>query len=124
MKQVLHKNYKTASNLIIVTLLLDPIEFFFSKQLGMTKDEIVFEGLGILFIALTAYAIRKGVTWVKYILLIFTLLGILAIVMSIGNINFISASITTLQVLLMGWALVLLFKIPESTEEDALDSDI
>ncbi|MDF2454141.1 MAG: hypothetical protein K0R51_134 [Cytophagaceae bacterium] len=124
MKSTLHKNYKTASNLIIATLILDPIEFFYSKYLGMTKDEIVFEGLGILFIALTAYAIRKGVTWVKYILLVFTLLGILAIAMSVGKVNVVSVSITVLQVMLMAWALVLLFKIPGPTEQDALDSDI
>lgn len=124
MKQALHENYKRASNLIIATLILDPIEFFYSKYLGMTQDEVVFEGLGILFIALTAYAIRKGVSWVKYILLIFTLLGILAIVMSMGNTTVVSASITVLQVMLMAWALVLLFRIPGPTDQDALDSDI
>jgi hypothetical protein len=122
----LHKNYKKASNLILVTLLLDPIEFFFSKYLGATKDEIVFEVLGILFIALTAYTIRRGISWVKYILLILTLLGLMAVILTIkaAAVSVIPVTITCLQVIVMAWALVLLFRIPNADDPEALDSDI
>jgi len=122
----LHKHYKTASNLVFATLLLDPIEFFFSKYLGMTKDEVVFEILGLLFIALTAYTIRRGISWVKYILLILTLFGIVAIVLTFqaAAVSTIPLLITCLQVILMSWALVLLFRIPAPTDQDALDSEI
>ncbi|MDB5257975.1 MAG: hypothetical protein JWM14_2670 [Chitinophagaceae bacterium] len=126
MENKLHKYYKAASNLILVTLVLDPVEFFFSKYLGATKDEVVFEVLGLLFIALTAYTIRRGVSWVKYILLILTLLGIAAIILSIkaAAVSTVTVLITGAQVILMAWALVLLFKIPAPTDQDALDSDI
>ena len=126
MIEKLHKNYKKASNLIIATLLLDPLEFFFSKYLGMTKDEVVFEVLGLVFIALTAYACRRGIVWVKYILLILTLLGIGAIIMSVNAAAVSTAPllITCIQVIVMAWALVLLFQIPATTDQDSLDSDI
>ena len=126
MIEKLHKNYKKASNLIIATLLLDPLEFFFSKYLGMTKDEVVFEVLGLVFIALTAYACRRGLVWVKYILLILTLLGIGAIIMSVNAAAVSTAPllITCIQVIVMAWALVLLFQIPATTDQDSLDSDI
>lgn len=126
MVEKLHKNYKKASHLIIAALLLDPVEFFFSKYLGATKDEVVFEILGLLFIAFTAYVVRRGVTWVKYILLILTLLGIVAIIMSMRASVASTASliITVLQVMVMAWALVLLFQIPAPTDQETLDSDI
>jgi hypothetical protein len=126
MTNKLHKNYQKASNLIIATLLLDPIEFFFSKYLGMTKDEVVFEIVGLVFIALTAYAIRRGIAWVKYILLILTLLGIAAIILSVTATAVSTAPllITCLQVIVMAWALVLLFQIPAAADQDSLDSDI
>lgn len=126
MADKLHKNYQKASNLIIAALLLDPIEFFLSKYLGMTKDEVVFEIIGLAFIALTAYAARRGVVWVKYVLLIFTLLGIVAIVMAVntGSAAVAPLIVTFLQVIVMSWALVLLFQIPPPIDQDALDSDI
>ena len=126
MDNQLHKHYKTASHLMVAVFLLDPVEFFFSKYLGTTKDEIVFELLGLLFIALTAYAIRRGVTWVKYILLILTVFGIAAVVMfsQTPSLSVIPFVITCLQVVLMSWALVLLFRIPPVTNQEALDKDI
>jgi len=126
MKNTLHKNYQKASNLIIAALLLDPIEFFISKYLGATKDEVVFEVLGLLFIAFTAYVIRRGVTWVKYILLILTLLGTAAIILSVraSAVSIAPLLITVLQVIAMAWALVLLFQIPPPTDQETLDSDI
>ncbi len=126
MENKLYQQYRTASNLIFITVVLDPIEFFFSKYLGMTKEEVVFEVLGLFFIALTAFAIRRGASWVKYILLMLTLIGIAAIVLSLraAVVSTVPVAITCMQVILMAWALVLLFKIPSPVDHDALDSDI
>jgi hypothetical protein len=122
----LHKNYQKACNLIIAALLLDPIEFFISKYLGMSNDELVFELLGLVFIAFTAYVARRGVDWVKYILLILTLLGVATVVMSVKYAAVATAPllITVLQVIVMAWATFLLFQIPRLSNHEALDSDI
>ncbi len=126
MADKLHKNYQKASYLIIASLLLDPIEFLVSKYSGTTKDEILFEILGLAFIALTAYAVKRGVVWVKYILAIITLLGVVTIVMTLQApfVNYPPLLITIMQVIAMTWALVLLFQIPTNTGQDPLDSEI
>jgi uncharacterized membrane protein len=126
MSSTLHKNYRTASYFLIGNFLLDPIEFFFSGSSWTNSADLGFILVLLAITAFNAYAVSRGVNWVKYILLVFIILAIAGFILSIGNplVSWITRALSLVQLVLLITATVLLFRIPPPVDEDALDSDI
>ena len=126
MTEKLHQNYRWASNLIFITLALNVIELWLTASAFLTTEELLYGGLWLMFVVCTAYVIRRGVNWMKYVLLILTLLAMLGLGSCFNNpaLSRTTLWITSLESIVWIAATVLLFKIPATTDHDALDSDI
>lgn len=72
--------------------------------------------ISVAFVFGIGYLVSKGTEWIKYILLIILILGLLGfpfIIASIKNEPVIGI-INIVQTILQIWALILLFKIPKT----------
>ncbi|SFN99732.1 hypothetical protein SAMN05421741_11635 [Paenimyroides ummariense] len=110
-----HTNYKKAANLIYVSAGLGLINVILSPQATTAFGIIVaIFTLGILIGI--GYLVSKGNEWIKYVLLVLMLVGLLAIPVMLLNIvnNPIVGIINIIQTVLQIYSLVLLFKISKT----------
>jgi len=119
MDKQIHPNYIKSSNLIFGTVGLGLINFFFSSDLLSTGQNIVTAILTLVIIAGIGFLVRQGKTWVKYLLLVFTVLGLIGIPFIINNITQrpVVGLINIAQTIMQIWAMVILFKVPEKADE-------
>ena len=75
------------------------------------------------FILGLGFLVRQGYDWVKYLLLVLTIIGLLGMLMIISSLvqNPIGGLISIIQTVLQGWSMILLFKIPKVTNEKITD---
>lgn len=120
-----HQNYKKASNLIFITVVLGFIKIIFSQKEGVyegTNEQMV-ESMTMIalwtlvFILGIGLLIRFGLCFVKFILPILPFFGLFGIPGAFINIK--DQPITSLiQLVVFGfeiWAIVLLFRIPKAS---------
>ncbi len=123
MEKHIHPNYIKSSNLIFVTVGLGLINFFFSSDLLNTGQNIAIAILTLIIIAGIGLLVRQGKAWVKYLLLVLTILGLIGIPSIINNIalrpvvGFVNIAQTIMQI----WAIVLLFMVPKNTDNKTND---
>ena len=119
MTKEIHPNYIRSSNLlfamagiILANFLLMPgqLKNLFTI-ISVFAGFVIFIGIGLL--------IRRGRNWIKYVLLGFTLFGVITIPMIIITFypKSIPGALNILQQVLQLWALVLLFLIPKVKNE-------
>lgn len=113
---IIHPNHKKAGNLIYLTAALGLINVLLSPETFQNTLGIIVGvfTLGIIFGI--GYLAGKGNDRIKYVLLVFMILGLLSIPFIILNIvnNPLVGKINIIQTALQIYALVLLFKIPRS----------
>jgi hypothetical protein len=116
-KQV-HLNYIKASNLIFASVVLSILSECFSGSLTIPNIiiSLLIVGLGI--------SVRKGKSWIKYILLVLTITGlaVTAFNMSFLIQNPLTGLLYFVQALIQIWVVILLFKVPEIVEYDSIDN--
>lgn len=118
-----HPNYIKSSNLILSIILIGCINFFlpgnsFSDGRSIATIIFIFTAIGIL-----AYLVRQGLSWVKYLLLVLSIIGTIpSLILALSG-NTIVGILNITQGILQIWAIVLLFKIPKSTNE-AISNDV
>jgi uncharacterized membrane protein len=119
MDKKIHPNYTKSSNLIFGTVGLGLINFFFSSDLLNTGQNIATAILTLVIIAGIGFLVRRGKAWVKYLLLVFTVLGLIGIPFIINNITQrpVVGLINIVQTIMQIWAMVILFKVPKKTDE-------
>ncbi|MES2558348.1 MAG: hypothetical protein V4590_01305 [Bacteroidota bacterium] len=117
MNKLIHPNYKKASNVIFLTIILSLIKFFL-------LDDILHKGtfIGILLAILlffvgVAYLVRIGKNWVKYFLLFLALSSLLDIpdTVELCKQNILSGLAEITISLLDILAIILLFRIPKKS---------
>jgi hypothetical protein len=110
----LHSNYIKSSNLIFITAGLGVINLFFSNDLLINGQNIATVIITPLFVAGIGFLVRQGKQWVKYLLLVLTVLGLLGMLLIINSLfeRTISGIINITQTIMQVWATILLFKIP------------
>ena len=123
MEKHIHPNYIKSSNLIFGTVGLGLINFFFSSELLNTGQNIATAILTLIIIAGIGFLVRQGKAWVKYLLLVFTILGLIGIPFIINNIiqKPLVGLINIAQTIMQIWAMVLLFMVPIKTEDKTND---
>ena len=116
-----HENFIKSSNLIFISAALGLINLFLTKgELGSTKL-IVSAILTLLFVGGLGYIVRQGYAWIKYLLLVLMIFGLIGIVgILIMNLEKqpLITTVNIIQTILQTWATVLLFIIPKKTVED------
>lgn len=119
MDKKIHPNYIKSSNLIFGTVGLGLINFFFSSEILNTGQNIAIAILTLIIIAGIGFLVRKGKAWIKYLLLVFTLLGLIGIPFIINNITQkpVVGLINIAQTIMQIWAMVLLFMVPKKTDD-------
>lgn len=116
--EIIHPNYKRSAELIYLSGALgigNVIWQYETLDSGM-KIFIFIVSLGFVFGI--GYLISKGNEWIKYVLLVLFALGLISIIFVIANLanDPVSGIINITQTILQIWALVLLFKVPNKTE--------
>jgi glucan phosphoethanolaminetransferase (alkaline phosphatase superfamily) len=111
-----HPNYIKSSNIIILSILIDLLNLAFSQTPLNTPQFIGAFLMTILFLAAIAFLVRKGLSWMKYVLLVLSIIGIVGLAMIIlKNPVFNGVLVVNIvQTLLQLWALIILFTIPKS----------
>ena len=119
MVKQIHTNYIKSSNLIFGTVGLGLINFFFSSDLLNTGQNIATAIFTLVIIAGIGYLVRQGKNWVKYLLLVFMIFGLIGIPFIIDNIvqRPVVGIVNIAQTIMQLWATVLLFKIPKLTDK-------
>ena len=123
MDKQIHPNYIKSSNLIFGTVGLGLINFFFSSDVLNTGQNIVTAILTLVIIAGIGFLVRQGKDWVKYLLLVFTVLGLISIPFIINNISQrpVVGLINIAQTIMQIWATVLLFKVSKKADDKTND---
>jgi len=121
MTKKVHENFIKSSNLIFISAALGLINVFLTKgELGSTKL-IASAILTLLFVGGLGYIVRQGYAWIKYLLLVLMIFGLIGIV-GLIIMNFekqpLTSIVNIIQTILQTWATVLLFIIPKKTAED------
>ena len=121
MTKKVHENFIKSSNLIYISAALGLINVFLTKgELGSTKL-IASAILTLLFVGGLGYIVRQGYAWIKYLLLVLMIFGLIGIV-GLIIMNFekqpLTSIVNIIQTILQTWATVLLFIIPKKTVED------
>ena len=121
MTKKVHENFIKSSNLIFISAALGLINLFVTKsELGSTKL-IASAILTLLFVGGLGYIVRQGYAWIKYLLLVLMIFGLIGIVgLIITNLEKrpLITTVNIIQTILQIWATVLLFIIPKKTVED------
>jgi hypothetical protein len=121
MKEHLHSNFIQSSNLIFATVGLGVINFFFSSDTLSSGTNIAVAIITLLIILGIGILVRQGFNWVKYLLLVLTILGLFGVPIILTDLtqNPIVGIVSIVETVIEIWATVILFLIPK-TEENIL----
>lgn len=123
MEKKLHENFIKSSNLIFITFGLGLINLFMTTSELVTGTHKAIAITTMLFILGLGYLVRQGFGWVKYLPLVLTILGLISIPVTIMNLGQrpIVGLINVAQTVLQVWAMIILFKIPKTTDTKHLE---
>lgn len=121
MTKKVHENFIKSSNLIFISAALGLINSFLTKGDIVSTRLISSAILTLLFVGGLGYIVRQGYAWIKYLLLVLMIFGLIGIVgLIIANLEKqpLITTVNIIQTILQTWATVLLFVIPKRTAED------
>lgn len=120
----LHPNYIKSSNLIFGTVGLGVINLFLSSDILNSGKNIAIAVLTLIIIIGLGYIVRLGKSWIKYLLLVFTILGLISIPATINKLSqsYILGIINIAQTLMQAFAVFILFRIPKPSRKTDLNS--
>lgn len=113
---IIHPNHKKAANLIYTSAALGVINAFLSPEIFNNNFAIVVAVFTLGIITGIGYLVSKGNDWIKYVLLVLMIFGVIGIPFIILNIlnNPIVGVVNISQTILQIYAIVLLFRIPKT----------
>ena len=121
MTKEVHENFIKSSNLIYISAALGLVNSFLTKGDIVSTRLISSAILTLLFVGGLGYIVRQGYAWIKYLLLVLMIFGLIGIVgLIITNLEKqpLITTVNIIQTILQTWATVLLFIIPRKTVED------
>ena len=113
----IHPNYIKACNIILVTACLGIINFLLIGQFTSLYIFVLLFGIGL--IALLAFLARKGYNWFKWMYLALIICGLPTSIKSLSLLfqsNIFAGCILVLHFILDIVVIILLFKIPKTSE--------
>ena len=121
MTKKVHENFIKSSNLIYISAALGLVNLFLTKGDIVSTRLISSAILTLLFVGGLGYIVRQGYAWIKYLLLVLMIFGLIGIVgLIITNLEKqpLITTVNIIQTILQTWATVLLFIIPKKTVEN------
>ncbi len=114
-EKIIHPNHKRAANLIYLSAGLGVINVILSPAIFNNSFGIIIAILTLGMLIGLGYLVSRGDDWIKYVLLVFMILGLIGIPGIIMNILLspIVGIINIVQTALQIYAIVLLFRIPK-----------
>jgi len=115
-ERIIHPNHKKAANVIYLSAVLGIIN-------AILSPETFYNSFGIIVVIFTlgiiigiGYLVSKGNDWIKYVLLVLMIVGLIGIPFIIMNIvnNPIVGVINIIQTSLQLYAIILLFKVSKT----------
>ena len=121
MAKHLHSNYIQSSNFIFVSAGLEMVGLFFAQDRLSNTTNIAIAVVTISLIVGFGFLVRQGLNWIKYFLLALIILGVIGMLFIPDNEaeNPIAKGINIAQTIIEIWAMVLLFKIPKTSDRIA-----
>ncbi|MFA6248790.1 MAG: hypothetical protein WC615_17740 [Mucilaginibacter sp.] len=115
-----HPNYIKASNITLASILIGAVAIFFNHNKLISTHNIGAAIFMLIMLLLLAFLIRMGYAWMKYFLLVITLLGTLAVLKHVPDLinNTLAGIVEIIQTLLQIWIVILLFQVPKQTITD------
>ena len=115
-----HPNYIKSSDFIFITVGLGIINISLTPGIFVSPRELITGFFTLAFLVGLALLIRKGIGWIKYLLLVIMIFGIIGIPLMIKILeqNPAVGVINVIQTVFQVWALVLLFKIPKEKAQN------
>jgi len=112
---IIHPNYKKSADLIYISATLGIGNLIWTYDILNSGIKIFIAVISLAFIFGIGYLVSKGTEWIKYVLLILLILGLIGLPLIIINLKNepIIGVINIVQTVLQIWALVLLFVIPK-----------
>jgi hypothetical protein len=113
---IIHPNHKKAANVIYLSAGLGIINAILSPEAFYNSFSIIVASLTLGIIIGIGYLVSKGNDWIKYVLLVLMIIGLIGIPFLIMNIvnNPIVGVINIIQTALQIYAIILLFKVPKT----------
>lgn len=112
---IIHPNHKKSAELIYISGLLGIGNLIMTYE-NLDNGMKIFTALfSLAFVFGIGYIVSKGIDWIKYVLLVILILGLLGFPFIIANLKNepVVGTINIVQTVLQIWSLVLLFKIPK-----------
>ncbi len=125
MDKQIHPNFIKSSNLIFGSVGLGLINFFFTSNILTSTKNIILATITLLIITGLGFLVRQGKNWIKYLLLVLTIVGLIGIPFILKNteqepvVGIINIAQTILQV----FAMYLLFRIPNLSEDNLINNN-
>lgn len=123
MDKTRHSNFIKASYLIFVMLLLGLIKYFYDPYIFANLKDILIAVFNIVFFLGLGLLLRQGFDWLKYVLLVLTVLGLINIQSRVGYVihkpNLITIIVIIQRVILL-IATILLFLVPKSVKYNTM----
>lgn len=113
---IIHPNHKKSANVIYLSAGLGIINVILSPVILNNSYQIIGAIFTLGIIIGIGYLVSQGNDWIKYVLLVLMILGLIGIPFIIINIlnNPIVGIINIIQTALQIYAIILLFKIPKT----------
>jgi hypothetical protein len=120
MKKQAHPDFIKSSNLIFMSIGIGLINFLYVYNVFIDVKNIVIIALTYLLLAVIGYLVRQGKVWIKYLLLIIIVLGVSEAPVIIQNLfeKPLLGVLIIPQTVLQVWALIMLFKLPLTTDHN------
>jgi hypothetical protein len=112
-KKNVHPNLKFSSSLIFASILFGLINFFLVQRLFGFTPPLPKVIVPIILMGVIGWLIRKGYKWVRILLFIIVLIGVIAEapkIVDVFKVNIFVGLITVIQFILEIYSMVLLFK--------------
>lgn len=112
---IIHPNYKKSADLIYISAALGIGNLIWTYDTLNSGIKIFIAVISVAFVFGIGYLISKGTEWIKYLLLILFIMGLIGLPYIIINLKNepIVGVINIVQTVLQIWTLVLLFVIPK-----------
>lgn len=110
-----HQNHQKSADLIYISGVLGIGNIIWIYETLDTGFKIFIALISLAFVFGIGYLVSKGTEWIKYVLLVILILGLLGFPFVITNLKNepVVGIINIIQTILQIWSLVLLFKIPK-----------
>ncbi|MBK7029435.1 MAG: hypothetical protein IPH45_09550 [Bacteroidales bacterium] len=118
MDKVVPSNFVKSSNIIFLSIGLGMVSFLLREENLSQRSHLYISLTSWILLAGIGLLIRKGYNWVKYLMLLLTIINIysISLIFQVVNDKLLSGILGVAPLLIQVWATVILFIPPSDSE--------